>query len=136
MVLFLLFGDKGLKIGALGAKETKWFRSVGRDPYPALGRFIDFRGKRPVKAVVCGLADGPDSDWKASWSTVRSAVAMANALALAWSVPVASLPVSGRESEEGLAAAARQVGLRAKGQGWIRAQYSGQPHITKPKGRL
>jgi hypothetical protein len=136
MVLFLLFGDQGLKIGAVSARETKWFRSAGRDPYPALGRFIDFRGKRSVKAVVCGLADGPDSAWKASWSTVRAAVAMANALALAWGVPVASLPVSGQENESELAEAARRVGLKAKGKGWIRAKYSGQPNITKPKKRF
>lgn len=135
MVLLLLFGDKGLKIGAVSAQETKWFRSAGRDPYPALGRFIDFRGKRPVKAVVCGLA-GPNSEWKASWSTVRASVAMANALALAWGVPVASLPVSGRESDRELAEAARQVGSKAKRKGWIKAQYSGNPHITKPKKRL
>lgn len=135
MVLFLLFGDQGLRIGAVGARQTKWFRSAGRDPYPALGRFIDFKGKRPVKAVVCGLA-GPDSGWKASWSTVRASVAMANALALAWGVPVASLTISGQESEAELATAARRAAAKGKGKGWIQAQYSGQPHITRPKKKL
>lgn len=78
-----------------------------------------------------------------SWSTVRAAVALANALAFAWGVPAVSViageGTEGAEAVEGeeenvilskrSIEALKEVPVDAR----VSATYDGEPNITRPK---
>ena len=137
MVLYLQLGDRQALFGKLESGEAAWRdREFDRDPFPALAEAMEKfglgTGSVPPVAVVLGLPEA-DSGLRASWSLIRSGVAMANGLAFAWGVPAASLTVRGDEGRESLAAEALAVASRAKAGEWIGAAYSGEPNITKPK---
>lgn len=91
-------------------------------------------GRQRPAVVVCALAEGRGTSFRASWSAVRSAVAVTNGLAFAWGVPAVVVLINGNESFEELAKKTRLAATAAKPRSWVKPVYSGEPNITKPKG--
>jgi hypothetical protein len=122
MILFLDYRNSGRRIGLIERRTVRFSRPS------VLGRV-----KKP-SAVVVGV-HVPGAARLSSWSTMRAAVAEANALAFAWNVPVAEVAVRGDESDHELVAAAREAGSgqRAAGKRWALPRYGGEPTITSPK---
>ncbi|HTK05482.1 MAG TPA: hypothetical protein VL500_07890 [Candidatus Eisenbacteria bacterium] len=138
MILFLDLRNDRFSFAAIEAKRTKWVRtpgavSVGGSLAKALKAF-GMPKRRPTAVIVA--AGGDPALRNVSWSTVRAAVAAANALALAWNVPVASMPVNGDEEPAMLEKMIRAAAKGAKRGVWASARYSGEPTITKAKPLL
>lgn len=70
-----------------------------------------------------------------SFSGTRTGVAVANALAFAWSVPVVAVPAGTTAINIGKRLKSL-AGFRASKQNFIRPLYSKAPHITRPKQRV
>jgi hypothetical protein len=137
MILLLDFTNETARIAAVGAKDATW---TAAPPFAKGGVFRAFdkarRAKgfpkgKPACVAVALSAKGFARD--VSWSTVRAGVAMANGLAFAWGVPSVAVGVTGAESQDELAVAARVAAKKAKKGVWVSATYSGEPTITKAK---
>ena len=134
MLLYIQFSDKGLVFGSLNQTAVVWKEGpVAKDPFPALVQAMKQFGTIRPQGVVCGLPT-KEGELKASWSTVRAAVAMVNGLAFAWGVPAASIEINGQESKSELEEKIRSIKLVPGF--WVKATYSGEPNITKPKRLL
>jgi hypothetical protein len=76
---------------------------------------------------------GQNAAMPASWSTMRAAVAFANACAFAWRAPAFSVSVSGDEDTAVLIEKVMRGAKTAKYGTWLRSAYGGEPNITKAK---
>jgi len=132
MILYVQLSEKGIIFGSLNKTAVVWKESKAtKDPFPALVRAVKDFGIIKPKGVVCGLP-AKSGGLRASWSTIRAAVAMSNGLAFAWGVPTATIEVSGEETRKELEEKIRSAKF---GSGtWVKASYSGEPNITAPKG--
>jgi len=138
MILFLDLRNDKFSFAAIEAKKAKWVRtpgavSVGGSLAKAL-RSFGMPKKRPSTVAVA--AGGDPVLRNVSWSTVRAGIAAANALALAWNVPVATVPVRGDEAPTQVEDLVRAAAKDAKRGTWASARYSGEPTITKAKPLL
>lgn len=138
MILYLDLRNDRFSFAAIEAKRATWVRtpgavSVGGSLAKALKAF-GMPKKRPTAVAVA--AGGDPALRNVSWSTVRAAIAAANALALAWNVPVATVPVRGDETADEVEAMVREAAKVAKRGVWASARYSGEPTITKAKPLL
>lgn len=133
MILYLEFRNGRQRLGLVGGGRAAWLRRrQDRGEFAALsaaGRQFGLARRRPTAVVAAVFPQGaPD----VSWSTVRTAVAMANALAFAWDVPAVGMNPDGLDDEallKAIAAAAKKARRGAR----LAARYSGEPHITKPR---
>ncbi len=134
MILYIQFCDQGLVFGSLNQTAVVWKEyQANRDPFPSLAKAMKQFGTIRPQRVVCGLP-AKEGSLKSSWSTVRAAVAMANGLAFAWGVPAVSIEIDGQESKIELEEKIRSVKFEPGS--WVKATYSGEPNITKPKNCL
>lgn len=135
MILFFDFTNETASIAAIGAKGAKWTSApTGRGVFRAFDKARRSKGfpkGKPSCVAVALSAKGVVRD--VSWSTVRAGVAMANGLAFAWGVPSVAVGVTGAESSDELAVAARIAAKTAKKGVWVSAAYSGEPTITQAK---
>lgn len=135
MILFLDFTNETARIAAVGAKGATWGvaptrRGVFR-AFDKARRSKGFPKGKPSCVAVALSAKGVVRD--VSWSTVRAGVAMANGLAFAWGIPSVAVGVTGAETQDELATAARVAAKKAKKGVWVSATYSGEPTITTAK---
>ncbi len=135
MILFLDFTNETARVAAVGAKGAMWVSApTGRGVFRAFDKARRSKGfpkGKPSCVAVALSAKVASRD--VSWSTVRAGVAMANGLAFAWGVPSVAVVVTGAESPDELAAAARVAAKKAKKDVWVSATYSGEPTITVAK---
>lgn len=135
MILYLEFRNGYQRLAAVDAQSAAFLtRRQDRGEFAALAAAKRKFGlaKRPPAAVVASVF--PEGSPDVSWSTVRAAVAVANALAFAWGVPAAGLMVDGLD-EPSLAAAVRAAAKSAKPDARLSAKYNGEPNITKAKAQ-
>ena len=125
-MILLDYRNESNRVGLIDAKKSRWIEGFDRSGFPALAKALAIAGKKP-KAI------GVTVRQHASWSTMRAAVAAANALAFAWNVPVCEVPVSGEESDHLLAAEALGAAGMAEAGRWAYPAYGGEPTITAPK---
>ena len=133
MIFYLEFRNGRQRLGFVGSGRATWLeRRQDRGEFAALaaaGRRFGLARHRPTVVVAAVFPQGaPD----VSWSTVRAAVAMANALAFAWGVPAVGTNPDGLD-DEALLKAVRAAAKKARRGARLSARYSGEPHITKPK---
>lgn len=138
MILLLDFTNEKLSLARVTPKDARWIAapggtSAGKAVEKALKAF-GMPAKKP-KAVAVAVG-GEKGVRNVSWSTVRSGIAAANALAFAWRVPVVPVSVRGDESRDALASLARAAAKGAAIGPWASALYSGEPTITKAKPRI
>jgi hypothetical protein len=133
MVLYLDFRNESQVIGLIGEESADWLENAGRRlEFTALAeadRRFGLAKDRPQTVVA---AVWPNGGADVSWSTARTAVAVANALAFAWGVPAVGLEVEGLGRVE-LAAAIRSAAKDAGADARLSVSYSGDPNITAPK---
>lgn len=139
MILILDFGHDWLAFGAVEGGKSRWRRvAAGTSAFRALRRVLqEFElDRRAPTGVAVVLRERREGAPYVAWSTVRQAVAMGNTLAFAWGAPAAAIRVQGTEKPDELGVLAVQALAKAKPGDWIRAVYSGEPNITKPKSKL
>jgi hypothetical protein len=135
MILVIDIANERTRAALIGARRSFWRTAPGRDGFFSLLAALKRSRRLPSRgaAGVIALVSRPGAVRDASWSAVRAAVATANALAFAWGVSAATLPIEGDESESEIARLAtttlRQAGKRAR----ATAAYDGEPNITKPR---
>jgi len=133
MILFLDIRTAKSTLGMVGPRKADRFSSTGKNGAFGLLKRADKGHRifsRPPSAVVVATGDRGGS---ASWSAVRTAVALGNSLAYAWGAPIAALPLGGDESWTDVAAKGRAAAKTAKPRKWLKAAYDGEPNITKAK---
>ena len=120
---------------ALGLLDPEGFRptAAGAAEIVAKARAAFGLNRKAPEAVVVAMNAPGATARDVSWSGVRAGVALANALAFAWGIPVGAIAVNGDEPPEAIAALARESAGRAEPGIWVTARYSGEPNITKPK---
>lgn len=138
MILYLDLRNDTYAFAAIEAKKATWVTASGGTSAagPLAKAFKEF-GLLKKKPTCVALAIGGDAAKRnVSWSTVRAGVATANALALAWNVPVARIHVEGDETHGAIETLVRKAAKAAKPGEWASAVYSGEPTITKAKSVL
>ena len=138
MILYLDFRNDTFFFAVIEDKKAKWVTEPGGTsaggPLAKAFKEFDLLKKKPN---CIALAMGGDMGKRnVSWSTVRAGVATANALALAWHIPVARIHVEGDETYAVLETLVREEAKKAKLGEWASAVYSGEPTITKAKPLL
>lgn len=134
MILYLDFRNQTNSMALIGdGADSVWVTSKSRGG--AIGLFASLEKKRPdfrrrMKAVVAAFGE---EGRKASWSTVRTAVSAANTAAFALDVPVAQMEICEDPKKDGIESMIRLAAKAARKRKWVRAKYSGEPNITKPK---
>lgn len=129
MILALDIDDAGARVGAVGKDASRWFRTDARNPFIVLDQALK---KAPRPSVIVVTQTEPGSGRKATWSVIRSGIAVGNALSFALGLPITDAKVTGVETDEELASLARRAVVQAK-KGLIVPRYSGEPNITTPR---
>lgn len=133
MILYLEFRNGRQRVGLLGARSARFVSLAGdRGEFAALAaakRKFGLARRRPDTVVVAVFPHGSP---EVSWSTVRAAVAMGNALAFAWGVPAVGVNPEGL-GDGAFVAAVRTAAAKAKPDARLSARYSGEPNITVSK---
>lgn len=133
MILFLDIRTAKSVMGIVGPRKADRLSSSGKSGiYALLKRADKAHGILTRKPTAVVVATG-DRGGSASWSAVRTAVALGNSLAFAWGVPLAGLPLDGGETWDEVAVAVRRAAAKAKKNRWLRAAYDGEPNITVAK---
>ena len=132
MIIYLEFRNGYQRLGAVDSVSSAFVESrVDRGEFVALDdalRRVLAPGQTPTAVVAAVFPEGsPD----VSWSTVRTVVSVANALAFAWHVPASGLNVEGLD-EPALTAAIRAAATAAP-DARLTARYNGEPNITTSK---
>jgi len=136
MILFLDVRNAATTVGAIDTKKERWLSVEGdRSGMLAVAKARAKFGidRKPPQAVVVAMNAPGANARDVSWSSVRAGIAVANALAFAWGVPVAAIAVNGDEAPEAVVALARDAAAHAEPGVWVSAHYSGEPNITTPK---
>lgn len=135
MILLLDFRNDGLYLARIAPKDARWIAAPGGTPAGrAVEKAMKAFGMPAKKPKSIAVAVGGEKGMRdVSWSTVRAAIAAANALAFAWRVPIVPVPVRGDETREAVEALVRTAAKGAKVGTWASALYSGEPTITKAK---
>lgn len=135
MILFLDFRNDRMAVARIAPKDARWVVVPGRTlAGKAVEKAMKAFGMPAKKPTSIAVAVGGEKGVRdVSWSTVRAAIAAANALAFAWRVPIVPVPVRGDETRADLEARARASAKGAKIGTWASARYSGEPTITKAK---
>lgn len=138
MILFLDFRNDRLSIARIAAKDAQWVAVPGGTPAgKAVEKAMKAFGMPAKKPASVAVAVGGERGVRdVSWSTVRAAIAAANALAFAWRVPIVPVPVCGDEPRTAIESLVRAAAKGAKIGTWASARYSGEPTITKAKPLL
>ncbi len=140
MVLIIDLTNDRLAFGAADGRTGSWLSlPPSRGVHAALDQALKKFGldRRPAEAVVLVKYGAAEAAGRISWSLVRAGVALANTLAFAWNVPVASLlRPAGVPDGQALAAAAWKLSQGARTGEWAGAVYSGEPNITRSKKTL
>ena len=135
MIFFLALKNDISSFAAIDKKKVAWFSAhTDREGFYKLDgafRKFGFLKKKPSSLAVALFQQKQPNN--VSWSTIRAAVAMTNALALAWDIPLCSVLLTGEETKEEIIEKVRFVSLKAKKGEWVKAEYSGEPTITKAK---
>lgn len=133
MILYLEFRNGYQRLGAVGARTAEFLECRrDRGEFAALAEAkakFGLSRRRPTAVVAAVFPDGSP---EVSWSTVRAAVSVANALGFAWGVPVVGIRAEGLD-EPSLTAAIRTATATAKPTARLHARYDGEPNITKAK---
>lgn len=133
MILFLDFRNERQKVGLIGESKAEWRRHEGRrGEFELLAELAESLGlhRNPPSAVVAAV--WPEGGDGVSWSSARTVVTVANALAFAWGVPAVGLDV-GKISEDDLPEAIRKSVVGHVSGDRVHVTYSGDPNISKPK---
>lgn len=135
MILFLDFRNDSMSVARITSKDARWVAAPGRTPAgKAVEKAMKAFGMPAKKPTSVAVAVGGEKGVRdVSWSTVRAAIAAANALAFAWRVPIVPVPVRGDESRAATETLVRAASKGAKIGTWASARYSGEPTITKAK---
>jgi hypothetical protein len=131
MILYLEFRNGYQRLGAVGARTAEFLECRrDRGEFAALAEAREKFGlaRRRPAAIVAAVF--PEGSPEVSWSTVRAAVSVANALGFAWGVPVVGVRPDGLE-EAALAVAVRTAAAKAAPTARLHARYDGEPNITK-----
>ncbi|MBI4457440.1 hypothetical protein HY633_00565 [Candidatus Uhrbacteria bacterium] len=128
MILFLDIATPSARVAVVSSTTVRW--SVGGNAYALVERA---RGAK-LDAVIIARPSA-EAIKKPTWSGIRSAVAIANALAFATGAKVGEIEISGQEKKSVLEAAVRAAAKKSKKGAWIEPRYSGEPNITTPKPR-
>ncbi len=132
MILFLDLRNNAAIAGVIDAKRDRWVSVKGqRAGFLVFSRAKKLLGRKKPTCIVVAMGSGEKRD--VSWSTIRAAVAMANAFAFAWNIPAVEMQVCGDESRTELATLVRSATKKAKKSHWVSASYNGEPNITKAK---
>src|SRR3989339_868255 len=135
MVLIVDYRDRKGEMLLVGAGPARRFGSSGRrDGFMALGAVLTEVGDSVMDGVAAVLPTvEKQQEVGMTWSSVRGAVALANALAFARDVP--AVQIDPADDDRILAEAAVVAVSLAEPQAIVRADYNGQPNITRPKDR-
>ncbi|MFH2062725.1 MAG: hypothetical protein ABIJ46_01065 [bacterium] len=133
MVLVIDYRNGQGDVLLAGDGPARRFGSPGRrDGFVALAAALEAMGGAELTGVATVLpAAARQSAESMTWSSVRGAVAMANALAFAKGVP--AVRIEPDDSDDRLAEAAVAAVASAEPDAIVSASYDGQPNITKPK---
>lgn len=133
MILYIEFRNGYQKIGAVDDASAAFFESHhDRGEFVAVSEAMLSKAELSTAPTAVVAAVFPEGSPDVSWSTVRTAVSVANALAFAWHVPAVGICVEGLD-ESSLAAAVRTAAASAQPDSRLSARYNGEPNITKPK---
>ncbi len=130
MILFLDIASPAARVGVVSSAGARW--SLGSNAFTLLERLT--RSGTKIDAVIVGRLS-ENSIRKPTWSGIRSAVAIANALSFAAGAKLAEIEITGQEKPPALAASARAAAKKAKKGTRLESRYSGEPNITSPKPR-
>ena len=137
MILFVGFSDAVSRVAAVHPRGALWFTAPsGRSAVAAIAAARKRKGfgATPTCVVVARAAAGAAE--RVSWSSVRSAVSAANAIAFAFGVPAVSVALDGTESQDRIAVLVRAAARGAKRGARVSATYDGEPTITVAKSKL
>jgi len=133
MILYLEFRNGYQRLAAVDTRSAVFLeRRRDRGEFAALAaakRKFGLARRHPTAIVAAVFPEGSP---EVSWSTVRAAIAVANALGFAWNVPVAGVLADGLDAKQ-LATAIRAAAQHAKPEARLTAHYNGEPNITKAK---
>ncbi|OIO51784.1 hypothetical protein COY93_00995 [Candidatus Uhrbacteria bacterium CG_4_10_14_0_8_um_filter_58_22] len=135
MVLIVDYRDGKGEMLLAGDGPARRFGSSGRrDGFVALGMVLAEVGDSVLDGVAAVLPTTErQQEAGMTWSSVRGAVALANALAFAHGVP--AVRIDSADDDDVLAESADAAVVSAVPQATVRADYDGQPNITRPKDR-
>lgn len=149
MVLVIDFDNSGQDILLADEGTVRRFSSLSGEGFRGLDDVLEVmsgegldraEGVAVILPQESGKRRGERGERNMSWSTVRAAVALGNALAFAWDVPAVRIEDSRQEAgegEDGRDAALRDEATRALREAApdarVSATYDGEPNITKPK---
>ncbi len=130
MILYLEFRNRRQRLALVHDDGVQWLEHEGeRGELVALKEIGEHFGGKTPTAVVTAVF--PEGDKEVSWSTIREAIAVANALAFAWGVPAIGVPYSQDEAE--LLDAIRLATKNASPEAHVTAAYNGEPNVTMKK---
>ncbi|HCC21897.1 hypothetical protein A2480_00620 [Candidatus Uhrbacteria bacterium RIFOXYC2_FULL_47_19] len=135
MVLVIDYRNGKGEVLLAGDGPARRFGSSGRrDGFKALDAALIEVGDGCLDGVAAVLPTTErQQEVGMTWSSVRGAVALVNALAFARDVP--AVRIDPADNDEILVEAAVVAVSLAEPQAIVRADYNGQPNITRPKDR-
>ncbi len=141
MLLIVDYDNTGQDILLADGGSVRRFGSLTGEGFRGLHEVLELmrrEGAKRADGVAVVLPDHEaEPERNMSWSTIRAAVALGNALAFAWSVPAVRISAGARSgggsADEDLRQAASEALAAAGPEDRVSAKYDGEPNITKPK---
>jgi hypothetical protein len=134
MILLVDVGRDSSRVGLLAKGDVRWFVEPGTNAFVPLQAALAAFGAHRLTHVAClRYPDAVPTTVRPSWSGVRSATTLANALAFAWGVPAGDVLAGGEADEAVVGAAVDAAHAHSAAGDRAHSEYDGLPNITAPK---